>query len=785
MSGSSQRRPRSLKIQEFYAHSAPINTVHIGRKSSAVLASGGDDQLVNIWRLGKTKPLMSLSGHSTEVDAVLFDSQEALVAAGSRGGSIKVWDLAQGKLIRTLPGHRNSVKCLDFHPYGEYFASGSQDTNVKIFDVRKKGCMQTYKGHSVSVSSVRHSPDGRWIVSGDLNGVVKVWDLTSGKLLQELYAPRGESVTQIDFHPNEFLMAVGGEHGVNFFDMENFSLLSTTPKEASTLRGLTFSKCGRACLTGSSDALRSWIWEPESRCLDSIETVGWGGGLVAAGAGIAAATQTLADMAEGHVPGQELIGVTRTKTVLAIYVCDISSMSPFDQPLQDGSMDQSEGYESLMSTMERVDLSAQQPLPVVAPQNSALAAPHSTTPSRAPSSTGFNPAPSSASSSSAHPPRQSILSNPNTGFFDAQPTNGVSIAVPNKPNPYAKLQQQQQQNEQATGTHVKQGHITSTPAPVSAVPAAAPSASSAAATAPSSSVSPSTAPTTTSPSAPALSATGHRVSQATDMTIHDPAYLTPLQQAANITPAHPSAQTRIEANMLPPSRFQQEQQTSATATSESATRPTTAAAPTATPATTTSSSSQPVPAPTPSPPQPDLSSHRKRVQDEHKVMLTILSTRLQNLQRLAALWSNGDARRSIDELVRLNDLSVSVDFLTAAESTFLQSNILTLELCRDLLPIIKMLLESKYENYAVCGLKYCRMLLIAFTPIIQSCRSTAAVGGGVDLTRDERLARANDCFNTFKLIYDTLIHPIAKRQSTLGELARDVRSHLEKLLWTK
>jgi hypothetical protein len=63
------------------------------------------------------------------------------------------------------------------------------------------------------------------------------------------------------------------------------------------------------------------------------------------------------------------------------------------------------------------------------------------------------------------------------------------------------------------------------------------------------------------------------------------------------------------------------------------------------------------------------------------------------------------------------------------------------------------------------------------------CRASS-VPSGVDLTRDERLARANDCFNLFKAIYDQAIAPIAKRQSPLGDLARDTRTHLEKLLWS-
>ena len=49
---------RGHKICEFVAHSAPVNCVHLGRRSGSVLATGGDDKKVNIWSVGKQNALM-------------------------------------------------------------------------------------------------------------------------------------------------------------------------------------------------------------------------------------------------------------------------------------------------------------------------------------------------------------------------------------------------------------------------------------------------------------------------------------------------------------------------------------------------------------------------------------------------------------------------------------------------------------------------------------------------------------------------------------------------------
>ncbi|XP_012091536.1 katanin p80 WD40 repeat-containing subunit B1 homolog KTN80.1 isoform X2 [Jatropha curcas] len=264
---------RGYKLQEFVAHSTNVNCLSIGKKACRLFITGGDDNKVNLWTIGKPTSLMSLCGHTSPVESVAFDTAEVLVLAGASTGVIKLWDLEEAKMVRTLTGHRSNCTAVEFHPFGEFFASGSTDTNLKIWDIRKKGCIHTYKGHTRGISTIRFTPDGRWVVSGGFDNIVKVWDLTAGKLLHDFKFHEGH-IRSLDFHPLEFLLATGSaDKTVKFWDLETFELIGSSRPEATGVRAITFHPDGRTLFCGLDDCLKVYSWEPII-CHDAVD-IGW------------------------------------------------------------------------------------------------------------------------------------------------------------------------------------------------------------------------------------------------------------------------------------------------------------------------------------------------------------------------------------------------------------------------------------------------------------------------------------------------------------------------------
>ncbi|XP_048335425.1 katanin p80 WD40 repeat-containing subunit B1 homolog KTN80.2 isoform X2 [Ziziphus jujuba] len=300
---------RGYKLQEFVAHSANINCLTIGKKACRLFVTGGDDQNVNLWAIGKPTSLMSLCGHTSPVESVAFDSAEVLVLAGASTGVIKQWDLEEAKIVRTLTGHRSNCTAVEFHPFGEFFASGSMDTNLKIWDIRKKGCIHTYKGHTQGVSTIKFTPDGRWVVSGGFDNVVKIWDLTAGKLLHDFKFHEGH-IRSIDFHPLEFLLATGSaDRTVKFWDLETFELIGSARPEPTGVRAIAFHPDGRTLFSGLDESLKVYSWEPVI-CHDSVD-MGW---------------STLGDLC---IHDGKLLGCSYYRNSVGVWVADISLIEPY------------------------------------------------------------------------------------------------------------------------------------------------------------------------------------------------------------------------------------------------------------------------------------------------------------------------------------------------------------------------------------------------------------------------------------------------------------------------
>jgi len=76
-----------------------------------------------LWGVGSRLQLHAMHGHSDGVRCVVWSPDSKLLASGSDDQLVNVWDVQSGELIQVLKGHTGGVFAVDWHRGGDLLAS--------------------------------------------------------------------------------------------------------------------------------------------------------------------------------------------------------------------------------------------------------------------------------------------------------------------------------------------------------------------------------------------------------------------------------------------------------------------------------------------------------------------------------------------------------------------------------------------------------------------------------------------------------------------------------------
>ncbi|KAM0360221.1 hypothetical protein ACHAPK_011865, partial [Fusarium culmorum] len=243
-------------------HSDNINSLVFSHDSKKV-ASGSHDDTIRIWDAETGECERVLEGHSESVHSVVFSHDSKKVASGSYDDTIRIWDTETGECERVLEGHSSWVESVVFSHDSKKVASGSRDKTIRIWDAETGECERVLKGHSYSINSAVFSHDSKKVASGSIDTTIRIWNAETGECERVLEGHIHLVNSVVFSHDSKKVVSGSNDQTIRIWDAETGECERVLEGHNSSVESVVFSHDSKKLASGSDDyTIR--IWDAET-----------------------------------------------------------------------------------------------------------------------------------------------------------------------------------------------------------------------------------------------------------------------------------------------------------------------------------------------------------------------------------------------------------------------------------------------------------------------------------------------------------------------------------------
>jgi WD40 repeat protein len=175
------------------------------------VATGGADDLVNVWSGQSGRRVHTLREHSGNPLALAFSPDGVFVGSASADGSGRVWRTADWGLQSTLGGHPLALTDVAFSTDGEQVVTSGVDGTARVLVTESGSPLFVLAGSKGAVTSAAFAgPVGTSVVTASIDGTARVWDATFQPDLGE-FAALGERVDFVEAKDERIVVESAGK----------------------------------------------------------------------------------------------------------------------------------------------------------------------------------------------------------------------------------------------------------------------------------------------------------------------------------------------------------------------------------------------------------------------------------------------------------------------------------------------------------------------------------------------------------------------------------------------
>ena len=246
-------------------HSAPVLDTVWSPFDDSLVASGGDDGNILIWKVesgifdgwGEDKwepvdfePVSRISASPKRIGQLLFHPAASHVLASTTGEhTVKLWDLERSDDPRTtLSGHGDTIQSMDWNWAGTLLVTTSRDRKMRLFDPRAGNeAVRVSEGHAgiKPARAVWMGQTDRIATTGfsrQSDRELAIWDAGSLENLRKITIDQSAGVLMPFWSDNNILFVAGkGDGNIRYYEYENDGFIALSEyKSTDPQRGVCF-----------------------------------------------------------------------------------------------------------------------------------------------------------------------------------------------------------------------------------------------------------------------------------------------------------------------------------------------------------------------------------------------------------------------------------------------------------------------------------------------------------------------------------------------------------------
>ena len=253
------RMPEGSQLRHWRDHGDSVNGIAFVGGDGQVITAGYDGLLV---RRSVNGTLLETVDTGSSITHMVADSRIDRVLTGHADGVVRIWRVSDFQLLQETSLHRGAVKAVAIEDRAARFASSGADGRVFVWN--ESGEVRELQVPPVDAWTLAFSPDGRWLSGGGWFRLFR-WNLQDGTLAV-LSTPHHGIIKSVKYlAAGDALATISRQtdSSVYFLDPASGALQRSFQQHDLCGGDISVSPDGRYLATTSDDAsVRIWTLNP-------------------------------------------------------------------------------------------------------------------------------------------------------------------------------------------------------------------------------------------------------------------------------------------------------------------------------------------------------------------------------------------------------------------------------------------------------------------------------------------------------------------------------------------